>query len=87
MGFTREQAIKALKATDNNPERATDWIFSHQDELNSTDEPAAPEFRDGDSSKSILLFNNFFAGQDIFFFLLSYTRLSYNFSDDDTYFY
>lgn len=56
MGFTRDQAVKALKATDNNPERAADWIFSHQDELNSTDEPAAPEFRDGDSSKFIYIF-------------------------------
>lgn len=53
MGFTQEQATKALKATDNNPERAADWIFSHQDELESTsDENTGPEYRDGDSSKS-----------------------------------
>lgn len=38
MGFTREQAIKALKATDNNIERAADWIFSHADELDSMDD-------------------------------------------------
>lgn len=37
MGFTREQAIKALKATDNNLERAADWIFSHQAELDALD--------------------------------------------------
>lgn len=35
MGFNREQAIKALKATDNNLERAADWIFSHIDELDT----------------------------------------------------
>ena len=35
MGFTRDQAAKALRATGNNVERATDWIFSHADELNS----------------------------------------------------
>lgn len=37
MGFTKEQAIKALKATDNNLERAADWIFSHQVELDALD--------------------------------------------------
>lgn len=37
MGFTKEQAIKALKATDNNLERAADWIFSHQVELDAVD--------------------------------------------------
>uniref|UniRef100_H2ZM55 Ubiquitin carboxyl-terminal hydrolase n=1 Tax=Ciona savignyi TaxID=51511 RepID=H2ZM55_CIOSA len=35
MGFTQEQAKKALKATNNNLERAADWIFSHIDELDS----------------------------------------------------
>lgn len=42
MGFTKPQAIKALDATDNNIERAIDWIFSHTDELmeaTSSDEP------------------------------------------------
>ncbi|XP_043846709.1 ubiquitin carboxyl-terminal hydrolase 13 isoform X1 [Dromiciops gliroides] len=29
MGFQRNQAIQALKATNNNLERALDWIFSH----------------------------------------------------------
>lgn len=33
MGFTTNEAIKALKAVDNNVERAIDWIFSHSDEL------------------------------------------------------
>ncbi|XP_033642208.1 ubiquitin carboxyl-terminal hydrolase 5-like [Asterias rubens] len=32
MGFSQEQAVRALKATDNNIERAADWIFSHLDE-------------------------------------------------------
>jgi ubiquitin carboxyl-terminal hydrolase 5/13 len=42
-GFNRHQAIKALEATDNNLERAADWIFSHADEIaNLSDEqPAA----------------------------------------------
>lgn len=35
MGFTKDQAIKALKATNNNLERAADWIFSHIDELDT----------------------------------------------------
>lgn len=52
MGFTQDQAIKALKATDNNIERAVDWIFSHQEELdNPTSTPQLPQFRDGNSSK------------------------------------
>lgn len=52
MGFTQDQAYKALKATDNNIERAIDWIFSHQEELADTSTSQAPEYRDGDSSKS-----------------------------------
>lgn len=58
MGFTADQATKALKATDNNVERAMDWIFSHMDDLNSEDQdggaaaaPASAQFRDGDGSK------------------------------------
>lgn len=35
MGFTRQQALTALKATSDNVERAVDWIFTHMDELNS----------------------------------------------------
>ncbi|CAG0915767.1 unnamed protein product [Notodromas monacha] len=33
MGFTDDQAKLALKSTNNNLERAADWIFSHRDEL------------------------------------------------------
>nr|XP_039271949.1 ubiquitin carboxyl-terminal hydrolase 5-like [Styela clava] len=35
MGFTKDQAIKALKMTNNNLERAADWIFSHINELDT----------------------------------------------------
>lgn len=37
MGFTMKQATKALKATNNNTERAVDYIFSHKDELDMED--------------------------------------------------
>jgi ubiquitin carboxyl-terminal hydrolase 5/13 len=37
MAFTREQAIKALKETDNNMERAVDWIFNHPNDLGGDD--------------------------------------------------
>ncbi|EFN75726.1 ubiquitin carboxyl-terminal hydrolase 5 [Harpegnathos saltator] len=52
MGFTIDQATKALKATDNNVERAIEWIFSHQVELDtqksgSCDTQAKEVFRDG----------------------------------------
>lgn len=61
MGFTREQATKALKATDNNLERAADWIFSHQAELDAPDveEGPAPDnsFRDGSERE---LYRNLF---------------------------
>ncbi|XP_028836946.1 ubiquitin carboxyl-terminal hydrolase 5 isoform X1 [Denticeps clupeoides] len=35
MGFSREQATRALRATSNILERAVDWIFSHLDDLES----------------------------------------------------
>jgi ubiquitin carboxyl-terminal hydrolase 5/13 len=40
-GFTRTQAMKALDATNNNLERAADWVFSHPEELMETDEATA----------------------------------------------
>ncbi|XP_053316176.1 ubiquitin carboxyl-terminal hydrolase 13 isoform X1 [Spea bombifrons] len=48
MGFQRNQAIHALRATNNNLERALDWIFSH------------PECEDeyGNSSESVDADNN-----------------------------
>ena len=33
MGFTAKQARKALSKTDDNLERAADWVFSHAAEL------------------------------------------------------
>lgn len=37
MGFSRDQATKALRATSNALDRAVDWIFSHVDDLESMD--------------------------------------------------
>lgn len=56
MGFSKEQATKALKATDNNLERAADWAFNHISELEEdtemiVDQPAEPTFKDGSESK------------------------------------
>ncbi|KAK2163107.1 hypothetical protein LSH36_85g00013 [Paralvinella palmiformis] len=64
MGFTCEQAIKALKATDNNVERAADWIFSHADELDQPmetdqDQPeqnTSPKCHDGNSRYKLVAF-------------------------------
>ena len=38
MAFTHDQAVKALKMTDNNMERAVDWIFNHPNDLGIPDE-------------------------------------------------
>lgn len=60
MGFTVQQATKALKETDNNIERAADWIFSHQMEIDAIEigdfssvgqEPSLAAPSDGNSSK------------------------------------
>ncbi|XP_053985117.1 ubiquitin carboxyl-terminal hydrolase 5 [Hylaeus anthracinus] len=61
MGFTSEQAVKALKATGNNLERAADWIFSHQAELDALeieDEAGHSEeiFRDGSNQYKLVGF-------------------------------
>lgn len=77
MGFTTEQATKALKATDNNVERAMDWIFSHMDDM-TTDEQdqgastgassmQGARFRDGEGRKFII-----FIIQCMFQFFLQY---------------
>lgn len=70
MGFTRPQAIKALKATDNNIERAADWIFSHQAELDAEDAPGPqePEYRDGNESKFTQIYLKIFHINLIFLF-------------------
>lgn len=55
MGFERYHVIAALKATENNLDRALDWIICHGPEEISTEEQPAknnkPEFRDGKGSK------------------------------------
>lgn len=70
MGFTESQASKALKETQNNTERAVDWIFSHADELDglamaeaseqSTESAsqgaAAPQYRDGSGKYKLVAF-------------------------------
>lgn len=67
MGFTASQATKALKATSNNTERAIDYIFAHQDELDmeeiqeSTSDSSAAQSqvkncRDGDSKYRLRAF-------------------------------
>ncbi|KAL3284236.1 hypothetical protein HHI36_018399 [Cryptolaemus montrouzieri] len=56
MGFSEEHALKALKATENNVERAMDWIFSHQSELEGSSTPAEPEFKDGSSKYKLKAF-------------------------------
>lgn len=47
MGFSRDQALKALRATNNSLERAVDWIFSHIDDL---DAEAAMDISEGRSA-------------------------------------
>ena len=62
MGFSREQATKALKATDGNVERAVDWIFSHSDQLDTMEtEETAPQqqttkYRDGSGKYKLVAF-------------------------------
>ncbi|BFZ23849.1 hypothetical protein BsWGS_26888 [Bradybaena similaris] len=64
IGFTSDQALKALKATDNNAERAVDWILSHADEIQepmeteTAGEGAGPasKFRDGSEKYKLVAF-------------------------------
>lgn len=56
MGFTQEQATKALRATDNNVERAVDWIFSHPEELESSSAPVVPQLKDGNGQYKLVAF-------------------------------
>merc|ERR1719369_1165143 len=54
MSFSEAQARKALKNTQNNVERAVDWIFSHPDDLGGDDdEPAAASDTDATQSASL----------------------------------
>ncbi|KAK2705525.1 hypothetical protein QYM36_015797 [Artemia franciscana] len=60
MGFSRAQACVALKSTDNNTERAADWIFSHPEEVSNADSsvPAPNEvtYRDGAGKYELFAF-------------------------------
>lgn len=63
MGFPRHQALKALKATDNNLERALDWIFSRADELQAECQDVAmetdcvvPYIKDGNGNYQLVAF-------------------------------
>ncbi|XP_062848799.1 ubiquitin carboxyl-terminal hydrolase 5 isoform X1 [Trichomycterus rosablanca] len=72
MGFSRDQATRALKATSNILERAVDWIFSHLDDLESMevseggrsegaseasrDPPPGPRVRDGAGKYELFAF-------------------------------
>mmetsp|Transcript_9111 Transcript_9111/g.6867 ORF Transcript_9111/g.6867 Transcript_9111/m.6867 type:complete len:119 (-) Transcript_9111:33-389(-) len=38
LGFPKKKVIKALKNTDNNPDRAAEWLFSHDGEPDSDHE-------------------------------------------------
>uniref|UniRef100_A0A8C1LV51 Ubiquitin carboxyl-terminal hydrolase n=1 Tax=Cyprinus carpio TaxID=7962 RepID=A0A8C1LV51_CYPCA len=72
MGFSRDQATRALRATNNVLERAVDWIFSHLDDLESMDvseggrseggseasrePPPGPRVRDGTGKYELFAF-------------------------------
>ncbi|RXM97419.1 Ubiquitin carboxyl-terminal hydrolase 5 [Acipenser ruthenus] len=70
MGFSRDQASRALRATSNSLERAVDWIFSHIDDLDAMDisegrsaaesvsesVPAGPRVRDGEGKYELFAF-------------------------------
>ncbi|KAF3692088.1 Ubiquitin carboxyl-terminal hydrolase 5 [Channa argus] len=72
MGFSRDQATKALRATSNVLDRAVDWIFSHLDDLESMDvseggrsaadseggrdPPPGPRVRDGSGKYELFAF-------------------------------
>lgn len=72
MGFSRDQATRALRATNNILERAVDWIFSHLDDLESMDvseggrseagseasrePPPGPRVRDGPGKYELFAF-------------------------------
>lgn len=60
MGFERNHVVNALKATDNNLDRALDWIMSHgPDEANVTEAGgnSVTEYRDGNGSKLYFFFH------------------------------
>lgn len=62
MGFSQEQAIRALKATDNDVQRGVEWIFSRANELEAENaehmdtDPPAPHVRDGPGKYKLVAF-------------------------------
>ena len=58
MGFNRDQAAKALRMTENNLERAADWIFSHAAEMDEMETEEAqdtgPQCPDGDGKYQLI---------------------------------
>ena len=57
MAFTRDQAVKALKMTDNNMERAVDWIFNHPNDLGTDPEDEAEASTSGENNTNENLTN------------------------------
>ncbi|XP_037513033.2 ubiquitin carboxyl-terminal hydrolase 5 isoform X1 [Rhipicephalus sanguineus] len=63
MGFSQDQALKALKATDNNVQRAMDWIFSRADDIQAESQEVAmetdcagPRIKDGPGNYQLVAF-------------------------------
>nr|XP_037284301.1 LOW QUALITY PROTEIN: ubiquitin carboxyl-terminal hydrolase 5-like [Rhipicephalus microplus] len=63
MGFSQDQALKALKATDNNVQRAMDWIFSRADDMQVESQEVAmeaespgPRIKDGPGNYQLVAF-------------------------------
>merc|ERR1711936_370629 len=62
MGFSRDQAEMGLRNTDNNVERAIEWIFSHPDgeepppEDATTGQSSFTDVKDGDTSYQLAAF-------------------------------
>ena len=43
MGFSEKHVLEALKSTDNDVERAADWLFSHPENITDADSYALSE--------------------------------------------
>jgi len=64
MGFDQAKCEKALRATGNDPERASDWIFSHMDDDGVGDDAApATSAGEGDSAAVVAAEGQDGAGQ------------------------
>lgn len=65
MGFERNHVIAALKATENNLDRALDWIMSHGPEELSANkmevsDSSVSKYRDGSGSKFKIIYFNYY---------------------------